>query len=482
MNTDELHARAEALLGELTVITERFGDNPDLMPVGQRTRYENIQRGLAAVDGDLRAAEAVEERTERLRQAALDPRNRESSMGPAYGQDPTIRRRSNPWLGLDLNLRAESMSGYRQRALDCIEVLPGVPTDRRAALSEMIDSDATSRSALFTLVASDPAYARAFTEILKDPVRGHLMWGPEERDAYARVESMRTALSLTDANGGFLVPLSLDPTVILSNAGSTNPFRRIARIEQTASESHSFSVSAGVTAEWLAEATEAADGSPTFSRVTVPVEKLASYVYGSYEVLADTNLVSQLPRILQDSFANSEASAFATGSGSGQPKGVITAVAAVTASRVAPTTGGVFTTASVADVYKVHTALTARSRNDSSMAWLANIGILNVIRQMDTSGGSAFWANLGEATPPRLLGHPVYESSAMTSVTTTGSAILIGGSFVDYGIVDRLGVTMVYIPSIAGANQRPTGQAGWFAYKRVGADTLNADSFRVLQL
>jgi HK97 family phage major capsid protein len=79
-------------------------------------------------------------------------------------------------------------------------------------------------------------------------------------------------------------------------------------------------------------------------------------VFGSYEVLGDTNIEQQLPAILQDSKDRLESAAFVTGSGSGAPYGVVTRVAAVTTSRVAPTTGGTFTTASVADVYKVDEA------------------------------------------------------------------------------------------------------------------------------
>ena len=59
----------------------------------------------------------------------------------------------------------------------------------------------------------------------------------------------------------------------------------------------------------------------------------------------------------------------------------------------------------------------------------------------------------------------------MASVLTTGSKILLFGDWSEYVIVDRVGVSVMYEPLVKGAtNQRPTGQAGWFAYWRVGAD------------
>jgi predicted phage gp36 major capsid-like protein len=38
------------------------------------------------------------------------------------------------------------------------------------------------------------------------------------------------------------------------------------------------------------------------------------------------------------------------------------------------------------------------------------------------------------------------------------------------------------VPIVFGANQRPTAQSGWFAYKRVGADVLTSNAFKTLKL
>jgi hypothetical protein len=54
------------------------------------------------------------------------------------------------------------------------------------------------------LTTGSPEYLAAFESYLNDP------------GGYAS----RAALSLTPANGGYLVPFTLDPTIILTNAGS----------------------------------------------------------------------------------------------------------------------------------------------------------------------------------------------------------------------------------------------------------------------
>ncbi len=155
------------------------------------------------------------------------------------------------------------------------------------------------------------------------------------------------------------------------------------------------------------------------------------------------------------------------------------AVAAVAGSRV---TGGA--TYDVADVYATKDALPARWRPRAS--WVANESIYSLTRQFATGSGPqhAFWTDLGMDRPSLLLGRPVYESSAMDGTLAAASTndILLCGDFSQYLIVDRVGMTVAYEPLVKGANQRPTGEVGWYAYWRGGANVLVADAFRILRV
>lgn len=135
----------------------------------------------------------------------------------------------------------------------------------------------------------------------------------------------------------------------------------------------------------------------------------------------------------------------------------------------------------IADLYATSDAVNPRQENN--LSWIANKRIFSKIRQFDTSGGGGFWTNLGAGQPPELLGAPAYRASAMTSVIGNGNNILLVGDFSQYYIVDRIGMSVIYDPLIRSTgNNRPTGQGGWFAFWRVGADVVNADAFRLLQL
>jgi len=311
----------------------------------------------------------------------------------------------------------------------------------------------------------------------------YLLTGSEEyqetfRQYVEHPEQMasRAALSLTLANGGYLLPFVLDPTIILTNASSANPWRRISNVKQTTSNTWNGVNSAGVNAAWLAEGTMVTDNTPTVANIVVTPGKAAAWVFGSYEVLEDTDFGQQLPGLLADAKDRLEEAAFATGSGSGQPQGVVNGATTVV-------TTATTTVIALGDVYAVQAALPPRFRNAPGAAWVANVAIINKIRQLDTAGGSSFWTNLGKGQPETLLGAPIYESTTMTASVATTSLEAIFGDFGQYIIVDRVGVSMIYEPLVKGTSSPfiPSGQAGWFMFWRVGANLSTVNAFRVMK-
>jgi HK97 family phage major capsid protein len=265
------------------------------------------------------------------------------------------------------------------------------------------------------------------------------------------------------------------PTIILTNSGSANPWRRISNVKTTTSNTWNGVNSAGVTAAWLAEATIVVDQALTVGNVVVTPSKAAAWVYGSYEVLEDTDFGTQLPRLLADAKDRLEEAAFATNTTAGIPLGIVPAATTVV-------TTATTTVIALADIYAVQAALPARFRNSPNAAWVANVSIINRIRQLDTAGGSSFWTNLGKGQPETLLGAPIYESTTMigTAATTTLEAVF--GDFSQYLIVDRVGVSMIYDPLVQGTGGiLPSGQAGWFIFWRVGANLTTVNAFRVMK-
>ncbi|HEY5180052.1 MAG TPA: phage major capsid protein, partial [Dermatophilaceae bacterium] len=203
----------------------------------------------------------------------------------------------------------------------------------------------------------------------------------------------------------------------------------------------------------------------------------------SYELFQDTDIGQQLGMLIADGFKVQEDAVFVTGSGSGAPYGALTRITATTGSRVSPTTASTFTTASVADIFKVRDALPTRHRTGGSAAWVSNIAVASVIQQMGaaTVGPGAFWANMLDGSPATLLGFPFLEASAMTGTIGAAANILMLVDWSRYVVVDRIGTTLV-VGNMIGTNGRSIASHEVFAYRRYGADLIDVNAGRVLKL
>lgn len=418
-------------------------------------------------------------RIERGAPNADDPYDADPLGDPRDGVTRTRHRQ--PWSGeiSEWGRTADQVTAeYRSRALSAIEQMPGATDTIRAAATTMIETwdDDRGRLSRLALALSEPSYFRAFSKSARNPHAVELE--PDERHAVQRVRELARALSLTDSAGGYLVPFQLDPTVIITSAGSRNQIRDAARtVVATGDVWHGVSAGA-VTWSWAAEGAEATDNAPTFAQPSVPVFKAHGFVPVSIEAFEDAaNITNEVARLLAFGKDNLEAAAFISGTGSGQPTGLVTALAG-SASQVAAGTAGAF---AAADVYALDSALPARHR--AAASWLANRSIFNRVRQFGTTDGANMWERIGAEQPALLLGQPAREAEAMDSTldaTVGNDHILIAGDFEHYVIADRVGFTVELIPHLVGTNRMPTGQRGWYAYYRVGAGVTNIDAFRLL--
>jgi HK97 family phage major capsid protein len=289
------------------------------------------------------------------------------------------------------------------------------------------------------------------------------------------------ALSLTTNQGGYAIPFELDTTIITTNAGVLNPIRGISRVVSIVTDEWNGVASDGVTATWTAEAVAASDNAPTLSQPNVPVHKATAFVPFSLEVGGDwANIASDVAMMIGDAKARLEAAAFATGSGNGQPTGIVTALDANTNSEVAVTTNNAL---GAVDIYAVLAALGPRWRPSAS--WVMNTPYVNLIRQFGTANNyHGFTVDLTPQGITMVLGKPVYEASDMDAAVGTGTdnAIVLG-DFSNFLIADRVGLSVELIPHLFDVtNNRPTGQRGWYAWWRVGADSINDAAFKLLQV
>jgi HK97 family phage major capsid protein len=467
---EEIRARQGVIQSDLEALETKLKEGPpaeDLEQIGLRS--EVLLDEFDQLVEELKPWEDREKRLAVVRAAMSQEGNREEATPEPEqakirtGMDVFARAKQNPFADLDsVRTGITAAAEVRARALGAIEqyanrrdhwALSDDGAEQATKLVEKMGPRFGTAVARQMLITGTPEYLSAFESYLSDP--GGM--------------SSRAALSLTAANGGYLVPFTLDPTIILTNNGSANPYRQFATIKTTATNDWNGVTSAGVSAEWTAEGIEAADATPTVGQLKITPQKADAYLFGSFEVLGDSDIAQQLPELLTDAKDRLEESAFAVGTGSGMPYGVM-----ARGTTLALASGTAATGPTAASVYSLMGALPARWRGPRAQnAWLANLTTINTLRNVPKFSGSTESIVNDNGPVPTMLGKPLLESTSVVGTFATTSKVLAFGDMRQYYIVDRVGMSVVYDPVVLGSNRRPT-QGAWYGWR---ADVSTAGAF-----
>ncbi len=280
-------------------------------------QLERLERQTAAFEArqaelDSVVRQIAEERSAKVDRIAAIAKN-PGAVHPAV-ETFNVNRGSDPW---DRHNRDDANTRARQSVAECRDA----SDEAKQAATELLERAATEEGKRYLdgvdehiLATGRPAYVAGFREYVRSPEYfGRSLTG-EQADAMRAVRDMeqRSAMSLTAANGGYLVPHFLDPTIVLTNNGTANDVRQVSRVEKITTGVWEGVTSANSSAEWLAEAATAADATPTFQGPSVTTQKAAAWVFGSLEMLQDSGF-DQISVLIGDAFDRLEETAFATG-------------------------------------------------------------------------------------------------------------------------------------------------------------------------
>ncbi|HEY3653249.1 MAG TPA: phage major capsid protein [Streptosporangiaceae bacterium] len=333
------------------------------------------------------------------------------------------------------------------------------------------------------LVTENEDYRSAWMKMVTDV---HPVLTPEENRAVQAWYEFRALGDWTTTAGGFGIPVFIDPSIILTAQESGNPFLSIAKQVTVNTNQWKGVSSAGVTWAFQTEAAAATDNSPTLAQPTVLVHMARGFIPYSIEVGMDyPGFASEMGTLLAQGYDELLVNKFTIGSGTGEPKGILTAISATSGDRVKVTTGG---SIGAPDPYAVWKSLPQKYRRNAS--WLMSVGVNNAIRQIGAANVfHGYTVNLPEGWADQLFNRPVYESAYMpdtTTWTTTAEGQAIVGDFSNFVIARNGGMSVELVPQLfqqvtAGTGPAvPTGQRGWFAYARIGSDSSNTAGFRLL--
>jgi HK97 family phage major capsid protein len=239
----------------------------------------------------------------------------------------------------------------------------------------------------------------------------------------------------TAADGGYLVPEEF-ANVIIEDIRDKNIMRQLASVMTTTSDTvHIPSLVSRPKAAWRAEKAVKSTSTATFAENVLTPYSLAAIVPLSNELVADAQLgvggsiVNYIAGLMSTALAEKEEQAFWTGSGSGQPTGVV------------GNTGRTVTAgAGATDVQRADAIVNAYSNTPQGYrfngVWVGNMGTWSEVARLKDSQNRYLLTDLAGANTQLLKGRPVYESNYIAGGT------LLFGDFSYYQIVDREGISV----------------------------------------
>jgi len=176
------------------------------------------------------------------------------------------------------------------------------------------------------------------------------------------------------------------------------------------------------------------------------------------------NLPQFLGSVLGERLGRGTAAAYATGTGTAQPNGLVTAatlgVTAASATAIADT-----------ELIDLVHSVDIAYRNQPGAGWVMNDAIVKAIRKLKDSDNQFIWQpGLTVAEPDRLLGFPIQVDQQMSSALTAGQKVALFGALRKYVIRDVLGVTLTRLVE----RYAEFHQQAFVAIMRTDADLLDA--------
>jgi HK97 family phage major capsid protein len=473
---DDLHGRTPEELRQMLEVLDAHLRSLHQTDDGELRDLDDAEQG--AFDTGLEIRTAIVDRLDQHTRIAEVFRRRPQAVQQAmanirYGLDDPAgdtRRLTNP--------------EARDRALRVLDSRDAADLSaaQKTQVEKMLRRDTVTARRI--LVTENEDYRTAWMKMVTDP---HPVLSPEENRAVQAWYEFRAMGDWTTTAGGFGIPVFIDPSIILTAQESGNPFLSIARQVTVNTNQWKGVSSAGVTWAFQTEAAAAADNSPTLAQPTVLVHMARGFIPYSIEVGMDyPGFASEMSTLLAQGYDELLVQKFTIGSGTGEPKGILTAISATSGDRVKFASGTGLLTA--ADPYNVWKALPQKYRRNAS--WLMSVGVNNAIRQLGQANVfHGYTVNLPEGWADQLFNRPTYESAYMpdsTTWTTTGEGQAIVGDFSNFVVARNGGMSVELVPQlfqqvVAGTGPAvPTGQRGWFAYARIGSDSSNTAGFRLL--
>lgn len=288
------------------------------------------------------------------------------------------------------------------------------------------------------------------------------------------------ALSVgSDSDGGYLVTTAMSSRIVQA-VFETSPMRQLASIESISTDAldliddHSSAV-----AGWTTETGAVSEtGSPTLAKRNIPTHELYAQPKATQKLVDDSaiDIEAWLSAKIADIFARMQNTAFISGNGVGQPRGILTYAAGTSWGQIqqvnSGTNGQVTSDALINLFYALKDAYARRA------SFLMNRSVVQQVRLLKqaTTNQYMWQPGLAAGAPDTLMGVPVHMASDMPTASTGSLSVAVGDFKSAYQIVDRLGIRILRDPY----TEKPFVK--FYATARVGGDVVNSEAIKLMKL
>lgn len=298
----------------------------------------------------------------------------------------------------------------------------------------------------------------------------------------AELELLQTkALSVgTDTAGGYLVPNQM-AELIIEIVNESSPLRKLASVETISSDSldivedvNDFNAAWGdETAVRSAETT-----SPTLGRNTIDTFELYAQPQATQKLVDDASIDIEkwVATKVADKMARLEATAFISGDGTTQPKGILSYTAGTTfgtqIQQVNSGSSAVVTADSLVNVF--YNLKDEYMRNATFLMHRSTAQAVRLLK--DTTNQYIWQPGLAAGQPNTLMGVPVALAADMPIPAASSLSVAVGDFKRAYLIVDRIGIRTLRDPFTS----KPFVK--FYTTKRVGGEVINTEAIKILKL
>lgn len=291
------------------------------------------------------------------------------------------------------------------------------------------------------------------------------------------------------ANGGYLVTPEMYG-IISGRIFETSPVRQVANVVKTNSKSIEMVLDDDEAAGgWAGEDdTVTTTATPQLGKVEIVAKKLFSYPYITNEMLADSSIDIEawLVNKISERLGRLENTAFISGNGVSQPRGILTyspwASAGVyernkieqivNGSTSAPTEAGLIELmGSLKEGYQARASLLMKRSTFVATLKLSGTNMFRFLNLQPQSGPN------GPVLGPTLtlMDKPVRLADDMPAIGSNSLSVAYGDFGTAYTIADRNGISVMRDPYTA------PGTTKFYAEKRTGGGVTNFDAIKLLK-